>query len=216
MPSTVLIEGPFESDYSLSIVNRNLAYGMLDTGCAITLHQRDNIRAYPPSSAFLRMHPRLAAHFQEPAAGARPDIHTRYIYPPYCDSMTGSVRAFHCYGWEESAFPRRYAMGFESGLDLVTVMSRYVMQDLLDPQAGGVAGAYVGAGFAQRAGDRVADLVGNLRSARGVKEGEPRLQRREAPAHALQVTGLAEHFGHWRGPLRADDRAFAVDGALVR
>jgi glycosyltransferase involved in cell wall biosynthesis len=132
MPSTVLIEGPFESDYSLSIVNRNLAYGMLDTGCAITLHQRDNIRAYPPSSAFLRMHPRLAAHFQEPAAGARPDIHTRYIYPPYCDSMTGSVRAFHCYGWEESAFPRRYAMGFESGLDLVTVMSRYVMQVLRD------------------------------------------------------------------------------------
>jgi glycosyltransferase involved in cell wall biosynthesis len=132
MPSTVLIEGPFESDYSLSIVNRNLAYGMLDTGCSIALHQRDNTRAYPPSSAFLHMHPRLAAHFQETATGVRPDIHTRYIYPPYCDSMSGSVRAFHCYGWEESAFPRRYAMGFESGLDLVTVMSRYVMQVLRD------------------------------------------------------------------------------------
>jgi len=132
MPPKVLIEGPFESDYSLAIVNRNLAYGMLDTGCAIALHQRDNIRAYPPSSTFLRMHPRLAVHFEEPAAGARPDIHTRYIYPPYCDSMNGSVRAFHCYGWEESAFPRRYAMGFESGLDLVTVMSRYVMRVLRD------------------------------------------------------------------------------------
>jgi len=105
---------------------------MLDTGCAIALHQRDNTRAYPPSSAFLRMHPLLAAHFQQPATGARPYIHTRYIYPPYCDSMNGSVRAFHCYGWEESAFPRRYAMGFESGLDLVTVMSRYVMQVLRD------------------------------------------------------------------------------------
>jgi glycosyltransferase involved in cell wall biosynthesis len=130
MPPTVLIEGPFESDYSLSIVNRNLAYGMLDTGCAIGLKQRDNTKAYPPSPAFLKMHPRLAAHFQESAAGARPDIQTRYIYPPYCDSMSGSVRAFHCYGWEESAFPRRYAMGFEGGLDLVTVMSRYVMQVL--------------------------------------------------------------------------------------
>jgi len=63
MPSTVRIEGPFESDYSLAIVNRNLAYGMLDTGCAIALHQRDNITAYPPSSTFLRMHPRLAAYF---------------------------------------------------------------------------------------------------------------------------------------------------------
>src|ERR1039458_2134623 len=136
MPSTVLIEGPFESDYSLSIVNRNLAYGMLDTGCAITLHQRDNIRAYPPSSAFLRMHPRLAAHFQEPAAGARPDIHTRYIYPPYCDSMTGSVRAFHCYGWEESSggagsarsLPRarrRRPAGYTHALHLSAVLRQY-------------------------------------------------------------------------------------------
>ena len=32
MPPKVLIEGPFESDYSLAIVNRNLAYGMLDVG----------------------------------------------------------------------------------------------------------------------------------------------------------------------------------------
>ena len=132
MPSTVLIEGPFESDYSLAIVNRNLAYGMLDTGCEIALHQRDNTTAYAPSPGFLRMHPRLAGHFQEAAAGVSPDIHTRYIYPPYCDGMRGSVRAFHCYGWEESAFPRRYAIGFESGLDLVTVMSRYVMQVLRD------------------------------------------------------------------------------------
>ena len=132
MPSTVLIEGPFESDYSLAIVNRNLAYGMLAAGCAIALHQRDNTTDYPLSSAFLRLHPRLAAHYQEPAASVRPKIHTRYIYPPHCDNMHGSIRAFHCYGWEESAFPRRYARDFDSGLDLVTVMSRYVMQVLRD------------------------------------------------------------------------------------
>jgi glycosyltransferase involved in cell wall biosynthesis len=132
MPPKVLIEGPFESDYSLAIVNRNLAYGMLDAGYPIALHQRDNTTAYPPSLAFLQLHPRLAAHFQGLVASPRPEIHTRYIYPPYCDSMNASLRAFHCYGWEESAFPRQYAMGFESELDLVTVMSRYVMQVLRD------------------------------------------------------------------------------------
>src|SRR5260370_40077467 len=99
MPPRVLIEGPFESDYSLAIVNRNLAYGMLDAGSAMALHQRDNTTAYPPSPAFLELHPSLAAHFQEPAAWAGPEIYTRYIYPPYCDNMTGSLRAFHCYGW---------------------------------------------------------------------------------------------------------------------
>src|SRR5579862_5186899 len=132
MPPKVLIEGPFESDYSLAIVNRNLAYGMLDAGYEIGLHQRDNTTSYPPSAAFLQLHPRLAAGFQTLDPGARPDIHTRYIYPPHCDRMIGSVRAFHCYGWEESAFPQQYAMGFDSGLDLVTVMSRYVMQVLRD------------------------------------------------------------------------------------
>ena len=132
MPSTVLIEGPFESDYSLAIVNRNLAYGLLDAGCEIALHQRDNTTDYPLSPAFLQSHPRLAAHGQHdhgPAA-VRPKIHTRNIYPPYCDKMRGSIRAFHCYAWEESGFPRRYARDFESGLDLVTVTSRYVMQVL--------------------------------------------------------------------------------------
>ena len=46
--------------------------------------------------------------------------------------MKASVRAFHCYGWEESAFPRRYTSAFNSELDLVTVMSRYVQQVLRD------------------------------------------------------------------------------------
>ena len=67
----------------------------------MALHQRDNIRPYSPSAAFLRMHPRLAPWFHETVTGICPDIHTRYIYPPYCDGcMNGSVRAFHCYGWE--------------------------------------------------------------------------------------------------------------------
>src|ERR1700721_2176917 len=104
MTPDVLIEGPFDSDYSLAIVNRNLAYGMLDAGCAIALHQRDNPTAYPPSPAFLKLHPRLAAHVQVPAVWARPEIYTRYIYPPYCDNMRGSIRTFHCYGWEEQVF----------------------------------------------------------------------------------------------------------------
>ena len=132
MPLKVLIEGPFESDYSLAIVNRNLAYGMLDAGCSIALHQRDNTTNYPTSPAFQQSHPRLAPYFQGLGAVPRPEIHTRYIYPPHCDNMHSSVRAFHCYGWEESAFPPRYTRAFNAGLDLVTVMSEYVKQVLTE------------------------------------------------------------------------------------
>ena len=52
--------------------------------------------------------------------------------------------------------------------------------------AGVVAGAEVGAGLAQGARDRVADLVGDLRAAGSVHEGKAGLQRGEAPADGIR------------------------------
>jgi hypothetical protein len=47
-----------------------------------------------------------------------------------------------------------------------------LLQDLPDTQARGVPRAQVGAGLPERERDRVADLVGHLRAARGIEEGE--------------------------------------------
>ncbi len=125
-PVTLLLEGPFESDYSLAIVNRRLAAACLQLGLRVRLHQRDNTVPYPPSAAFLRDHHELAPAFCDRLPTEPADVHSRYIYPPYTDRFAGRIKAVHCYGWEESRFPRRFVEDFNRDLDLVTVMSAFV------------------------------------------------------------------------------------------
>jgi glycosyltransferase involved in cell wall biosynthesis len=128
---TLLLEGPFESDYSLAIVNRNLAQALYQMGLSLRLHQRDNTTPYFPQDAFLQAHEKLAPLFVRDVAAVSADVHSRYIYPPYTDGFRGKTRVVHCYGWEESAFPREFVNYFNQGLDLVTVMSAYVRDVLI-------------------------------------------------------------------------------------
>lgn len=129
----ILIEGPFESDYSLAIVNRYLAIALHGLGCPVKLHQRDNTTHYEPSIRFLNANATLAPLFvSHPFGDLRGTIHSRYIYPPFTDGMGRGIRAFHCYGWEESGFPRKYVNLFNRDLDLITVMSNYVKRLLQD------------------------------------------------------------------------------------
>src|SRR5579872_69752 len=127
----MLIEGPFESDYSLAIVNRRLALALVRLGHTIQLHQRDNTTDYPPGAGFLAAWPELAPRFIRSIANSSEPVHSRYIYPPFTDRMTGTVRAVHCYGWEESAFPQEYVASFNRDLDLITAMSAYVRDGLI-------------------------------------------------------------------------------------
>src|ERR1051326_8035338 len=122
----LLLEGPFESDYSLAIVNRRLGQAMVRRGVSVRLHQRDNITAYFPAEPFLAAERELAPLFVREIQTISADVHSRYIYPPYTDTFRGKLRAVHCYGWEESSFPRQFAGYFNGGLDLVTTMSAYV------------------------------------------------------------------------------------------
>ncbi len=126
MNLSFLVEGPFESDYSLAIVNRQLAKALHQLGVVLRLHQRDNVTAYPPSEGFLRQHPALAPLFVGGPREWSADVHSRYIYPPHVDGFVGKLAAFHCYGWEETGFPVRYVEDFNSRLDLITVMSDFV------------------------------------------------------------------------------------------
>jgi glycosyltransferase involved in cell wall biosynthesis len=128
--STLLLEGPFESDYSLAIVNRNLARALAGLGVAIRLHQRDNTTAWNPAEDFLRSYPDLARLFVKDVGAAMVDVHSRNIYPPYIDGFRGKLRVMHCYAWEETVFPREFVEYFNCGLDLVTVTSGYVREVL--------------------------------------------------------------------------------------
>lgn len=125
-----LIEGPFESDYSLAIVNRKLAYAVIQRGVDVVLHQRDNTTDYEMSEEFKRTHPELASRAADLRGGFWTDIHTRYIFPPHTDRMYGEFNGAHCYGWEESVFPAEYTGWMNDRLDFVTTMSDYTRQVL--------------------------------------------------------------------------------------
>jgi hypothetical protein len=56
----------------------------------------------------------------------------RNTYPPFVADMKGELRGLACYAWEESGFPPEYVDAFNSNLDFVTVLSRYVAKVLRD------------------------------------------------------------------------------------
>jgi hypothetical protein len=133
MPSTVLIEGPFRK--RLFACYCEPESGLWNVGCGLRRSRCINATTPRPILPFPRIPADAsAARRSFPGAGRR--RHPGHTHALHLSAVLrrharfGS--AFHCYGWEESAFPRRYAIGFESGLDLVTVMSRYVMQVLRD------------------------------------------------------------------------------------
>ena len=70
-----------------------------------------------------------------------------------------------------------------------------LLEDAPHTAAGLVAGAHVRARLAQRAGDRLAHLVGHLRTAGRIEESEPLVQRGEALPHGRDVE-LVGGLGH--------------------
>jgi hypothetical protein len=52
--ATLLLEGPFETDYGLAIVNRRFAEALFRMGASLRLHQRHNATTYFPPDVFPR------------------------------------------------------------------------------------------------------------------------------------------------------------------
>jgi glycosyltransferase involved in cell wall biosynthesis len=126
------IEGPFDSSYSLAAVNRQTALALSDKGEDVGLVSTEGTGDFPPDPEFLRRHPQVAGLWRRTLSNPRPDIVMRNLYPPRTDGMRGETHVMHAYGWEESAFPAPYVTGFNSRLDMLTVMSRYVKKTMQD------------------------------------------------------------------------------------
>ena len=127
-----LVEGPFDSSYSLAIVNRELARALARTGEAVALISRDGPGPFPPSQAFLDANPDVAGMVERGRTGVFPDLCLRNQYPPHVADMPGRLRVLANYAWEESGFPADWVDEFNVSLDLVTVTSAYVAKILRD------------------------------------------------------------------------------------
>ena len=127
------VEGPFDSNYSLAIVNRQCARALAARGNEVGLRSMEGAGDFIPDAAFMRANPDCAAMARRAAeSDALPDISLRFCYPPHVDGMLGKIRAVHSYGWEETEFPAEYVAAFNRKLDLITVLSTFVEKTLRD------------------------------------------------------------------------------------
>lgn len=128
------IEGPFDSSYSLALVNRETARGLAKLGWQVALHSTEGPGDFPANPDFLNANSDLAA-MHERASKVRPEKSfavSRLLYPPRVTDMTGPINALHHYAWEESGFPHEWVDGFNASLTMMTTLSTHIEKIMID------------------------------------------------------------------------------------
>ena len=128
------IEGPFDSSYSLALVNREIARALNNMGHHVILHSTEGPGDYPPDKQFLLSNPDLndlhcrASSITKEAA----DVTSRNLYPPRVNDLQSRLNFLHAYGWEESGFPAPWIDSFNLSLQGITVNSDHTRKVLID------------------------------------------------------------------------------------
>lgn len=128
------IEGPFDSSYSLALLNRETARALDAIGYDVSLHSTEGPGDFDPNPYYLDMHPDLQRFHKRSIEQSHPDcdIVSRILYPPRVDDMHGKINALHHYAWEETGFPQEWVAHFNESLTLMTCLSRHVEKIMVD------------------------------------------------------------------------------------
>ena len=127
------LEGPFDSSYSLAILNRYYALALDKLGEDVSLLCTDGPGDYEPDSNFLANNPTINKLYKRAIKGNdRFLICTRNLYPPRVNDVKATINLLHAYGWEESEFPQQWVKDFNYNLQGITVMSKLVKKILID------------------------------------------------------------------------------------
>lgn len=141
------VEGPFDSSYSLALVNRELALALSRIGHDVALHSTEGPGDFAPDPAFLARQPEISAlHERERGMPAEvADVSSRLLYPPRVADMQSRQNLLHLYAWEESGFPQEWMDDFNAGLQGISCLSEHVRKIMVDNGAG-VPVAAIGCG----------------------------------------------------------------------
>jgi glycosyltransferase involved in cell wall biosynthesis len=132
VPLEVQVQGPFETSYSLAVVNRNLALGLdRRPGLAASVYATEGPGDYEPAPSDLDRYPEVTALFARSRAVPFPDVVIRQMYPPRVIDSPGGITVEY-FGWEESRVPEAVVSDFNRYLDGVGVMSTFVRDVLRD------------------------------------------------------------------------------------
>lgn len=125
----IFYDGVFKGDYSLAIVNRQLAKALLEEGADLTCHTPETAWQ---SDQMLNDEPTLRRRMTEdyPEKG-RFDVHLRNTWPPATHNMIGRFNAYVCFAWEEIDLPQDLVDRFNRDLDLIMVTSNFVRDAFL-------------------------------------------------------------------------------------
>jgi glycosyltransferase involved in cell wall biosynthesis len=162
------IEGPFDSSYSLALVNRETARAMAGQGWQVALHSTEGPGDFPANPDFLAANPDLAAMHERAAKGShkRSFAVSRLLYPPRLADMASPINALHHYAWEESGFPQAWVDDFNSSLTMMTALSTHVEKIMID---NGVSVPMVTSGCGVDHWDRVVPDLAYRIEARGFR-----------------------------------------------
>ena len=128
------IEGPFDSSYSLALLNRETARSLEGLGHQVILHSTEGPGDFLPNEEFLCNHPDLEVLYarSKKVSIAEADATSRNLYPPRVSDMNCRFNLLHHYAWEESGFPDEWANNFNEYLQGVSCLSQHVRKILVD------------------------------------------------------------------------------------
>lgn len=128
------VEGPFDSTYSLALLNRETARALDQLGHFVVLHSTEGPGDFAPTPDFLAANQDLKTwhervnQFSQSAV----DVSSRNLYPPRVKDMGSPLNLLHHYAWEESGFPHQWVDDFNSSLTGITCLSTHVEKILID------------------------------------------------------------------------------------
>ena len=129
---SVQIQGPFETSYSLAIVNRKLAEALDDQGKVdMSIYCTEGPGDYRPKEKDLDDKEHAKRLWQKSPNCPYPDVIIRNMYPPRVRDVKGGLN-FQAFGWEESVIPSNYIDDFNTYLDGIGTMSDYVTRQLIE------------------------------------------------------------------------------------
>ncbi len=128
------VEGPFDSSYSLALLNRETARALDKLGHFVVLHSTEGPGDFPANTEFLATNPDIAAMHTRVADFPHNsvDVVSRNLYPPRVADMQSPINMLHHYAWEESGFPQNWVADFNSNLKGMTCLSNHVKKILID------------------------------------------------------------------------------------
>ncbi len=129
---TLQMQGPFETSYSLAIVNRKLIEALSKKGkfdCSI--YPTEGPGDYIPKEEDLKDKPLEKELYLKSKNIIYPDITIRNMYPPRAKDANGGINLYS-FAWEESIIPEEYINDFNKYCDGIGTTSQFVTDKLIE------------------------------------------------------------------------------------